>query len=62
MSIENIQKMTANIKTAIIKDKFSKEQCSQQPSVANLKSYFQKKYPKETEEEIMVRVLDYMKK
>ncbi|MCH96343.1 hypothetical protein A2U01_0017328 [Trifolium medium] len=27
----------------------------------NLKEYFQKKYPKDSEEEIMVRVLDHMK-
>ncbi|MCI12067.1 hypothetical protein A2U01_0033170 [Trifolium medium] len=27
----------------------------------NLKEYFQKKYPKDTEDEVMVRVLDHMK-
>jgi hypothetical protein len=29
--------------------------------MAELKNYFQRKYPKESEEEIMVRILDHMK-
>jgi hypothetical protein len=29
--------------------------------MADLKDYFQRKYPKESEEEIMVRILDHMK-
>ncbi|CAJ2643632.1 unnamed protein product [Trifolium pratense] len=36
-------------------------QQSHQYSMADLKNYFQKKYPKETEEEIMIRILDHMK-
>ncbi|CAK8535071.1 unnamed protein product [Lathyrus sativus] len=30
-------------------------------SMGNLKNFFQKKYPNESEEEIMVRTLDHMK-
>ena len=38
-----------------------KDQNSQQMSMGNLKNFFQRKYPNETEEEIMVRTLDHMK-
>lgn len=34
-----------------------KEQSSQQMSMRNMKTFFQRKYPNESEEEIMVRTL-----
>ena len=63
MSPEDIGKIISNIKSTLVEDKGSgSKDCSQQPlSMANLKDYFQKKYPKESPEDIMVRVLDYIK-
>ena len=55
--------MVANIKIVTNTDKSHKPKVQelQNLSMADLKEYFQKKYPNESEEEIMVRVLDYMK-
>ncbi|CAK8538983.1 unnamed protein product [Lathyrus sativus] len=63
MSSEEIQNKIILIQAAIAKDQNNKvkEQCSQQMSMGNLKNFFHKKYPNESEEEIMVRILDHMK-
>src|SRR3954469_2618691 len=63
MSSEEIQNKIIMIQAAIAEDQNNKakEQNSQQMSMGNLKNFFQRKYPNETEEEIMVRTLDYMK-
>jgi hypothetical protein len=62
MSPEDIQVILSKIKIVINEDKASgKKNQDYQYSIADLKDYFQRKYPKETEEEIMVRILDHMK-
>ena len=38
-----------------------KEKSSQQLSMGSLKNFFQRKYPNESKEEIMIRTLDHMK-
>ncbi|CAJ2670994.1 unnamed protein product [Trifolium pratense] len=54
--------LISRIKLVINEDKAtSTKGHSHQDSMANLKDYFQRKYPKESEEEIMVRILDHMK-
>jgi hypothetical protein len=62
MSSEDIQVLISKIKIVINEDKATgKKEQSHQYSMADLKNYFQRKYPKESEEEIMVRILDHMK-
>jgi hypothetical protein len=62
MSPEDIQAILSKIKIIINEDKASgKKNQDHQYSMADLKDYFQRKYPKESEEEIMVRILDHMK-
>ncbi|CAL5204552.1 unnamed protein product [Lathyrus oleraceus] len=63
MSSEEVQKIGNLIRTAITEDQSNKvkEQSSQQMSMGNLKNFFQRKYPNESEDEIMVRTLDHMK-
>jgi hypothetical protein len=62
MSPEDIQVLISKIKIIINEDKATgKKEQSHQYSMADLKDYFQRKYPKESEEEIMVRILDHMK-
>ncbi|WJX71173.1 hypothetical protein P8452_55195 [Trifolium repens] len=62
MSPEDIQVIIAKIKIVISEDKTTgKKGQDHQYSMADLKDYFQRKYPKESEEEIMVRILDHMK-
>ncbi|CAJ2679619.1 unnamed protein product [Trifolium pratense] len=62
MSSEDIQDLISRIKIVINEDKaIGTKDHSHQYSMAELKDYFQRKYPKESEEEIMVRILDHMK-
>jgi hypothetical protein len=62
MSPEDIQVMISKIKIVISEDKTTgKKSQDHQYSMADLNDYFQRKYPKESEEEIMVRILDHMK-
>jgi hypothetical protein len=62
MSTEDIQIIVSKIKMVISEDKNTgKKSQNHQYSMADLKDYFQRKYPKESEEEIMVRILDHMK-
>ena len=63
MSPEDIQAIVKDINNTIKEDesKRLKDQDTNQFSLAQMKNYFQKKYPRESEEEIMVRTLDYMK-
>ncbi|CAK8574358.1 unnamed protein product [Lathyrus sativus] len=63
MSLEDVQNKIKLIQEAIAEDQNNKvkEQSSQQMSMENLKNFFQRKYPNETEDEIMVRILDHMK-
>ncbi|CAL5213771.1 unnamed protein product [Lathyrus oleraceus] len=63
MSSEEVQKIGNLIQTTIAEDQSNKvkEQSSQQMSMGNLKNFFQRKYPNESEDEIMVRNLDHMK-
>ena len=62
MSSEDIQKIESNIKMVIYHDeKQSPGEQRSQASMENLKTYFQKKFPSETDHEIMRRVLDHMK-
>ncbi|CAK8566566.1 unnamed protein product [Lathyrus sativus] len=63
MSSEDVQNKIKLIEEAIAEDqnKKVKEQSSQQMSMENLKNLFKKKYPNESEDEIMVRILDHMK-
>lgn len=42
--------------------KTNKEQSSRSFPIEEIKNYYQRKYPQEKEDQIMVRVLDYMKK
>ncbi|CAK8578897.1 unnamed protein product [Lathyrus sativus] len=63
MSAEDVQNKIKLIKEAIAEDlnKKVKEQSSQEMSMENLKNFFKRKYPNESEDEIMVRILDHMK-
>ncbi|CAK8531852.1 unnamed protein product [Lathyrus sativus] len=63
MSAEDVQNKIKLIEEAIAEDKNKKvkEQSSQQMSMENLKNFFKRKYPNESEDEIMVRILDHMK-
>ncbi|CAK8531617.1 unnamed protein product [Lathyrus sativus] len=63
MSSEDVQNKIKLIQEAIDEDQNNKvkEQSSQQMSMENLKNFFQRKYPNESEDEIMVRILDHMK-
>ncbi|CAK8563260.1 unnamed protein product [Lathyrus sativus] len=63
MSSEDVQNKIKLIEEAIPEDqnKKVKEQSSQQMSMENLKNFFKRKYPNESEDEIMVRILDHMK-
>ncbi|CAK8542175.1 unnamed protein product [Lathyrus sativus] len=63
MSSEDVQNKIKLIQEAIAEDQNNKvqEQSSQQMSMENLKNFFQRKYPNELEDEIMVRILDHMK-
>ncbi|CAK8571690.1 unnamed protein product [Lathyrus sativus] len=63
MSAEDVQNKIKLIEEAIAEDqnKKVKEQSSQQMSMENLKNFFKRKYPNESEDEIMVRILDHMK-
>ncbi|CAK8575109.1 unnamed protein product [Lathyrus sativus] len=63
MSSEDVQNKIKLIQEAIVEDQNNKvkEQSSQQISMENLKNFFQRKYPNESEDEIMVRILDHMK-
>ncbi|CAK8571687.1 unnamed protein product [Lathyrus sativus] len=63
MSSEDVQNKIKLIEEAIDEDhnKKVKEQSSQQMSMENLKNFFKRKYPNESEDEIMVRILDHMK-
>ena len=64
MSPEDIKTIALNITNTIKIDetKNEKEQSSQNFSIDEVKNYYQRKYPQETEDQIMIRVLDYMKK
>lgn len=59
MSLEDIEDKKIQIKLAMSEDKNNnfKDKSSQQMSMGNLKNFFQRKYPNESEEEIMVRTL-----
>ncbi|CAK8533945.1 unnamed protein product [Lathyrus sativus] len=63
MSSEDVQNKIKLIEEAIAEDQNKKvnEQNSQQMSMENLKSFFKRKYPNESEDKIMVRILDHMK-
>ncbi|CAK8576429.1 unnamed protein product [Lathyrus sativus] len=63
MSSEEIPNKIILIQAAIAEDQNNKVkyQGSQQMSMGILKNFFQKKYPNESEEEIMVRTMDHMK-
>ncbi|CAK8569255.1 unnamed protein product [Lathyrus sativus] len=63
MSSEDVHNKIKLIEEAISEDQSSKvkEQSSQQMSMENLKNFFKRKYPNESEDEIMVRTLDHMK-
>ena len=63
MSLEDIQNKIVLIKSIMSEDKNNnvRDQNSQQMSLGDLKNFFQRKYPNETKEEIMVRTLDHMK-
>ena len=63
MSPEDIQAIVKEINNTIKEDesKRIKDQETNQFSLTQMKNYFQKKYPRESEEELMVRTLDYMK-
>ncbi|CAK8533944.1 unnamed protein product [Lathyrus sativus] len=63
MSSEDVQNKIKLIEEAIAEDqnKKVKEQSSQQMYMENLKNFFKRKYPNESEDEIMVRILDHMK-
>ncbi|CAK8564734.1 unnamed protein product [Lathyrus sativus] len=63
MSLEDVHNKIKLIQEAIAEDQNNKvkEQNSQQMSMENLKNFFQRKYPNESEDEIMVRILDHMK-
>ncbi|CAK8530600.1 unnamed protein product [Lathyrus sativus] len=63
MSSEDVQNKMKLIQEAIEEDQNNKvkEQSSQQMSMENLKNFFQRKYPNESEDEIMIRILDHMK-
>ncbi|XP_045802470.1 uncharacterized protein LOC123896070 [Trifolium pratense] len=61
-SSEDIQDLISRVKIVINEDKATgTKDHSHQYSMADLKDYFQRKYPKESEEEVMVRILDHMK-
>lgn len=64
MSPEDIKAIALNITNTIKIDetKNVKEQSSHNFSIDEVKNYYQRKYPQETEDQIMIRVLDYMKK
>jgi hypothetical protein len=63
MSPDDVQNIIKAINIEIQEDesKKLKDQDASQFSLAQMKSYFQKKYPNESEDEIMIRTLDYMK-
>lgn len=63
MGSEDVKKIVDHINSSIKDDRDHglKEMNLQHLSMANLKQYFQKKYPQESEEEIMIRTLDHMK-
>ena len=63
MSSEDIQKIESNIKMVINHDEkqIPDGQSSQQTPMEDLKTYFQKKFPNESDQKIMKRVLDHMK-
>ncbi|KAL1823347.1 hypothetical protein ACET3Z_010125 [Daucus carota] len=63
MSSEDIQKLESNIKMIITHDEkqIPDGQSSQPTQMEDLKTYFQKKFPNESDQKIMKRVLDHMK-
>ncbi|MCI27258.1 hypothetical protein A2U01_0048456, partial [Trifolium medium] len=62
MSPEDIQNIVSSINNSIQEDKSKKGgQEATQFSLDQMKSYFQKKYLNESEDEIMIRTLDHMK-
>jgi hypothetical protein len=63
MSPEDVQNIVSSINSSIQEDKSKKlkGQDATQFSLDQMKSYFQKKYPNESEDEIMIRTLDHMK-
>jgi hypothetical protein len=63
MSPEDVKKISEAINKEIQEDesKKSKVQDASQFSLDQIKNYFQKKYPNESEDDIMIRTLDHMK-
>ncbi|WJX54562.1 hypothetical protein P8452_40431 [Trifolium repens] len=63
MSPEDVQNIVSTINNSIQEDnsKKLKGQNATQFSLDQMKTYFQKKYPNESEDEIMIRTLDHMK-
>lgn len=62
MDPSDLKIMVNQIANTIQEDKSHKKEANLQDlSMANVKHYFQKKYPHESEEEIMVRTLDHLK-
>ncbi|CAK8542078.1 unnamed protein product [Lathyrus sativus] len=63
MSSEDVQNKIKLIQEAIAEEQNNKvkEQSSQQMSMENLKNFYQRKYLNESEDEIMVRILDHLK-
>jgi hypothetical protein len=63
MSTEDVQALIKNIESAIKEDQINieKEQNSQPNPLIQMKNYFQRKYPTESEDQIMLRTLEYMK-
>jgi hypothetical protein len=63
MSPEDVKKISEAINKEIKEDesKKSKVQDASQFSLDQIKNYFQKKYPNESEDDIMIRTLDHMK-
>jgi hypothetical protein len=63
MNTEDVQTLIKNVENTIKEDQINKdkEQSSQPNPLAQMKSYFQRKYPNETENQIMLRTMEYMK-
>jgi tRNA C32,U32 (ribose-2'-O)-methylase TrmJ len=63
MSTEDIQTIIKNVESVIQEDQSNKdkEQSSQPNPYIQMKNYFQRKYPTETEDQIMLRTLEHMK-
>jgi hypothetical protein len=64
MSPEDIKAIAANIghNIKIDETKTNKEQSSQSFPIEEIKNYYQRKYPQEKEDQIKIRVLEYMEK